>query len=73
MKKSKFEYSIMDHMMIILAIVTMPIISLFLIDIGSIEFVKYIGLWMTIAIGFGVVHVKLHKYYELLFEEKENE
>lgn len=74
MKKSKFEYSRMEYVMIIVAVITMPAIAVTLIEFESDEFIKYIGLWITIAIGFAVVHLKLRNYYELIFgkEEKEN-
>ena len=73
MKKSKFEYTKLENVVIYTAICTMPILALLLMDTDSNECVLYLGLWMSIMFGFAVVHIKLSKYYELIFGKEEEE
>lgn len=68
MKKSKSEWTIGETAALVLSVVIMPIIAILFSDSGSDEFIGYIGLWITIVFGFATVHIKLRKYYHLIFK-----
>ncbi len=67
-KKILFEYKTTEWVIMVLQVILMPMLVFFLADPFSTSSIGYIGLWLTILLGFTFIHIKLRYYYDLIFE-----